>query len=81
MGEFEIIEFNGVQYCLVPKEHLHKIADIEDFTNDLSEYDNSKANFVNSEALNKKQNKVLFGTTEPTDDIGEDGDIYFLLEE
>lgn len=81
METIKQIRINGILYELVPTEHLHKISDIEDFTNDLSTYDNSKSGFITSDALKTKQNKVLFGTTEPTDDIGEDGDIYFLLEE
>ncbi len=30
--------------------------------------------------LNEKQNKVLFGTTPPTNDMGVDGDIYIQIE-
>lgn len=27
-----------------------------------------------------KQNKVLYGTAEPTTDIGSDGDVYIMIE-
>ena len=81
MTNFKYVRVNGVLYGIIPSEHTHNIKDVKDFTNDLSKYDNSVAKFVDSDALNKKQNKVLFGTSEPTNDIGEDSDVYFLLEE
>ena len=73
METIKYIRLNGVLYELVPTDHKHKVSDIEDFTLDLSKYDNSKSRFSTL--------KVFYGTSEPSDDIGEDGDIYFQLEE
>ena len=85
MAEARVIKYirlnDGLLYRLIPADHKHKIADIEDFTLDLIKYDNSKTKFVSVDDLATKQNKVLSGVVEPSEEIGEDGDIYFVLEE
>ena len=85
MAEARVIKYirlnDGLLYQLLPADHMHKLADIEDFTLDLSQYDNSKAKFVSADEFATKQNKVLSGTVEPSEEIGVDGDIYFMLEE
>lgn len=85
MAEARVIKYirlnDGLLYRVIPADHMHKLADIEDFTLDLSKYDNSKAKFVSADDLVTKQNKVLSGTAEPSVEIGVDGDIYFMLEE
>lgn len=74
METIKYIRLNdGILYELVPADHKHKVSDIEDFTPDLSKYDNSKSQFSTL--------KVFCGTSEPSNELGKDGDIYFQLEE
>ena len=44
------------------------------------DYSANDANATNAE-VNTKQPKVLYGTTEPSDSLGVDGDLYVMLEE
>lgn len=80
MNTIEIIRLNGVDYVLVPADHVHKIAEITDFTNDLSKYDNTTSGFITAAALNVKQNKILYGKSSPSSSLGENGDVYLMLE-
>lgn len=54
--------------------------DVTNYTQQGDRFGADDINATNAE-VNTKQPKVLYGTTEPSDSLGVDGDLYVMLEE
>ena len=54
--------------------------DVTEYTQQGDRFGADDINATNAE-VNTKQPKVLYGTTEPSDSLGVDGDLYVMLEE
>lgn len=54
--------------------------DVTEYTQQGNRFGADDINTTNAE-VNAKQSKVLYGTTEPIDSLGNDGDLYVMLEE
>lgn len=85
-NEFDVW-FNSIKDLLgedVAGSLQNQILDLKEEMDTLGEVYAKKTDVYTKEqmntSLNEKQNKVLFGTTPPTNDMGVDGDIYIQIE-